>query len=83
MKDRNLQQDVEAVCRALLRSSDFHELGFSARRPLGTQSYVPGDVRECLDLEQTDENTEYAEHVWEQVRLRFPAFVDELLAKTS
>jgi hypothetical protein len=68
------------VAAALLRSFDFLELGFSARRPLGNNSLIAKDVCAVLGDEETDENMEYADLVWSEMREHLPEYICRVLA---
>ena len=75
------REDRDAVAAALLRSYDFMELGFSARRPLGTSSTIARDVLSVLgeDYEVASENRRlYAAQVWSEMRAHLPEFIERV-----
>ena len=74
--------DRDAIAQALLRSCDFMELGFSARRPLGSSSLISRDVLAVLGIEyeqSSEEEKAYAERIWEDMRTWLPKYIEKVL----
>lgn len=81
-KFKTRREDRDAVAKALLRSYDFLELGFSARRPLGSSSLVAQDVVAVLGGSYdsaSEQDKTYASQVWSEMRDYLPAFLERVL----
>ena len=75
-KFKTWTEDRDAVAKALLRSFDFLELGFSAKRPLGSNSLVEKDIIEAMGRDgDQQEDYEYARQVWSEMREHMPEFI--------
>lgn len=75
-------EDRDAVAKALLCSFDFLELGFSAKRPLGSSSIVEKDILEAMGRGDNGsiEEYEYAKQVWSEMREHLPDFINRSIA---